>query len=129
MFDVELAYTMSVTTKCDVYSFGVVALETMMGHHPGELISSLSKPSTQNLLVKDVLDSRIPLPFLRKDMQDVVLVVTVALACLCSDPKPRPLMQEVANEFSASKAPIHFPFCDVSIYQLMNQEIYVIGKN
>ena len=31
---VELAYTMTVSTKCDVYSFGVVALETMMGHNP-----------------------------------------------------------------------------------------------
>ncbi|KAL4395169.1 hypothetical protein AHAS_Ahas02G0225100 [Arachis hypogaea] len=98
---------MSVTTKCDVYSFGVVALETMMGHHPGEFISTLTKPSTQQLLVKDVLDPRIPLPKSRKDMQDVVHVVKLALACLSSDPKSRPSMQVVANEFLASKAPIH----------------------
>ncbi|XP_072065838.1 MDIS1-interacting receptor like kinase 2 isoform X2 [Arachis hypogaea] len=125
----ELAYTINVTTKCDVYSFGVVALETMMGHHPGEFISRLSKPSTQNLMVKDVLDSRIPLPILEKDMQDVVLVMTLALACLSSDPKSRPSMEDVANDFLASNSPIHFSFSDVSIYQLMNQEIYVIGKN
>ncbi|XP_034707992.1 MDIS1-interacting receptor like kinase 2-like [Vitis riparia] len=37
----ELAYTMVVTEKCDVYSFGVVALETMIGKHPGELITTL----------------------------------------------------------------------------------------
>ncbi|XP_057745560.1 probable leucine-rich repeat receptor-like protein kinase At1g35710 [Arachis stenosperma] len=125
----ELAYTMSVTTKCDVYSFGVVALETMMGHHPGEFISTLTKPSTQQLLVKDVLDPRIPLPKSRKDMQDVVHVVKLALACLSSDPKSRPSMQVVANEFLASKAPIHVSFSDVSMYQLMNQEVYVIDKN
>ncbi|KAL4395173.1 uncharacterized protein [Arachis hypogaea] len=125
----ELAYTINVTTKCDVYSFGVVALETMMGHHPGEFISRLSKPSTQNLMVKDVLDSRIPLPILEKDLQDVVLVMTLALACLSSDPKSRPSMEDVANDFLASNSPIHFSFSDVSIYQLMNQEIYVIGKN
>ncbi|XP_072066564.1 uncharacterized protein [Arachis hypogaea] len=125
----ELAYTMSVTTKCDVYSFGVVALETMMGHHPGEFISTLTKPSTQQLLVKDVLDPRIPLPKSRKDMQDVVLVVKLALACLSSDPNSRPSMQVVANEFLASKAPIHVSFSDVSMYQLMNQEVYVIDKN
>ncbi|XP_072065837.1 MDIS1-interacting receptor like kinase 2-like isoform X2 [Arachis hypogaea] len=125
----ELAYTINVTTKCDVYSFGVVALETMMGHHPGEFISRLSKPSTQNLKVKDVLDSRIPLPILEKDMQDVVLVMTLALACLSSDPKSRPSMEDVANDFLASNSPRHFSFSDVSIYQLMNQEIYVIGKN
>ncbi|KAK9930096.1 hypothetical protein M0R45_027153 [Rubus argutus] len=38
----ELAYTMEVNEKCDVYSFGVLALETIMGRHPGDLISSLS---------------------------------------------------------------------------------------
>ncbi|MED6186822.1 hypothetical protein PIB30_070412 [Stylosanthes scabra] len=99
----ELAYTMNVTTKCDVFSFGVVALETMMGHHPGEFVSFLSKPFTQNLLVKQVLDSRIPLPNLKEDIQDVVLVVTLALACLSSDPKSRPSMEDVANVFLASK--------------------------
>ncbi|XLR11876.1 hypothetical protein S83_039814 [Arachis hypogaea] len=116
----ELAYTMSVTTKCDVYSFGVVALETMMGHHPGEFMSTLTKPSTQQLLVKDVLDPRIPLPKSRKDMQDVVHVVKLALACLSSDPKSRPSMQDVANELSASKASMNSSFFDVSIYQLMH---------
>ncbi|KAL4338420.1 hypothetical protein AHAS_Ahas12G0208400 [Arachis hypogaea] len=116
----ELAYTMSVTTKCDVYSFGVVALETMMGHHPGEFMSTLTKPSTQQLLVKDVLDPRIPLPKSRKDMQDVVHVVKLALACLSSDPKSRPSMQDVANELSAYKASMNSSFFDVSIYQLMH---------
>ncbi|KAI7997781.1 putative leucine-rich repeat receptor-like protein kinase [Camellia lanceoleosa] len=53
----ELAYTMVVTEKCDVYSFGVVALETIMGRHPRELLSSLASPSTQNLMLIDVLDS------------------------------------------------------------------------
>nr|POE94924.1 mdis1-interacting receptor like kinase 2 [Quercus suber] len=44
----ELAYTMRVTEQCDVYSFGVVTLEIIMGHHPGDLICSLStsSPST-----------------------------------------------------------------------------------
>ncbi|XP_015950797.2 probable leucine-rich repeat receptor-like protein kinase At1g35710 [Arachis duranensis] len=115
----ELAYTMSVTTKCDVYSFGVVALETMMGHHPGEFMSAMSKPFTQQLLVKDVLDPRIPLPNSRKDMQHVVHVVKLALACLSPDPKSRPSMQDVANELSASTASMNFSFYDVSIYQLM----------
>ncbi|CAL5387461.1 unnamed protein product [Camellia sinensis] len=41
----ELSYTMVVTEKCDAYSFGVVALETIMGRHPGELLSSLESPS------------------------------------------------------------------------------------
>ncbi|KAM5575784.1 hypothetical protein ABKV19_014636, partial [Rosa sericea] len=37
-----LAYTMEVKEKCDVYSFGVVTLETVMGRHPGDFLSSLS---------------------------------------------------------------------------------------
>ncbi|MED6210724.1 hypothetical protein PIB30_066795 [Stylosanthes scabra] len=124
----ELAYTMSVTTKCDVYSFGVVALETMMGHHPGEFITTMSKPCTQQLLMKDLLDPRIPPPTCGEDMQDVLLVVKQALACLSSDPKSRPSMEDVANQFSDSKASMNSSFPDVSIYQLMNQEIYPIDK-
>ena len=119
----ELAYTLKVTEKCDVYSFGVVTLETIMGKHPRELISCLSNSSTQNILLKDVLDSRLPLPCLRKEAQQIVLVVTLALACLCSKPKSRPSMQQVAQELSASKLPPPLSFHEISIDQLMNQDI------
>ncbi|KAK7382209.1 hypothetical protein VNO80_00970 [Phaseolus coccineus] len=98
----ELAYTLSVTEKCDVYSFGVVTLETLMGKHPGELISSLSNSTTQNMLVKDLLDSRLPLPF-QKDAQDINLVVTIALSCVCSKPNLRPSIQQVAEKLSSFK--------------------------
>jgi len=47
-----------------------VALKTLMGKHSRELISSLSNSGTQNMLVKDLLDSHFPLP-LRKDAQDI----------------------------------------------------------
>ena len=33
---------MIVTEKGDAYSFGVVTLETIMGRHPGDFLSSLS---------------------------------------------------------------------------------------
>ncbi|GJY76885.1 probable leucine-rich repeat receptor-like protein kinase [Tanacetum coccineum] len=58
----ELAYTMVATEKCDVFSFGVVALEVIMGKHPGELISSLPTLSTDDLLLANVGDRRIPQP-------------------------------------------------------------------
>ncbi|XP_020240394.2 MDIS1-interacting receptor like kinase 2 [Cajanus cajan] len=125
----ELASTLTVTTKCDVYSFGVVVLETMMGRHPAELISSLPEPSIQNKKLKNILDSRIPLPFFRKDMQDIVLVVTLALACLCPHPKSRPSMQEIANELLVSKPPMLWHFDGISIHQLMKQKIYIIGRS
>jgi len=117
----ELAYTLSVTEKCDVYSFGVVAMETIMGKHPGELISSLSNPTVQNMLLKDLLDSRIPLP-LRKDAQDISLVITIALSCLCSKPNLRPSMQQVVEKLSGFKLPLGLPFHEVLFHQLMSQD-------
>lgn len=123
----ELAYTLTVTEKCDVYSFGVVALETLMGRHPRELIASLSNSSAQNMLLKDLLDSRLPLPVIRKDAQDIVLVVTLALACLRCKPKSRPSMQQVAQELSGSKQPLPLPFSEISIHQLMTQQIYLLS--
>ncbi|XP_027337411.1 MDIS1-interacting receptor like kinase 2-like [Abrus precatorius] len=119
----ELAYTLKVTEKCDVYSFGVVALETLMGRHPRELLSSLSNPSNQNFLLKDLLDSRLPLPSSQKDAQDIVLVGTIALACLCSKPKFRPSMQQVARKLSCYKLSLPLPLYEISIHLLMSQEI------
>ncbi|KAI4353870.1 hypothetical protein L6164_002793 [Bauhinia variegata] len=118
----ELAYTLSVTEKCDVYSFGVVALETMMGKHPGEFISFLRNSGAPNMLLKDVLDSRFHLPFNGRDAKDLVLVVTLALSCLCTYPRSRPTMKDVANEFLASKPPLLLPFSYISIQQLSNKE-------
>lgn len=123
MSTTELAYTLTVSEKCDVFSFGVVALETLMGRHPGEFLSSLSNSSTQNILLKDLLDSRLPLPVFPKDAQDIMLVVALALACLCSQPKSRPSMQQVAQELCASKLPRSLPFHEISINQLMTRDI------
>ncbi|KAJ4823704.1 hypothetical protein Tsubulata_049743, partial [Turnera subulata] len=68
----EQAYSRKVDEKYDVYSFGVITLEVMMGRHPGTLISSLfapsfpssssSSPADKHLLLKDVIDQRIPFP-------------------------------------------------------------------
>ena len=98
---------MRVTDKCDVYSFGVVALEVMMGRHPRELLASLSSSSTtttlfenQELLLKDILDQRLPPPT-GQLAEAVVFVVTIALACMRSTPKSRPNMRFVAQELSA----------------------------
>ena len=117
-----------VTEKCDVYSFGVVTLETIMGRHPGELISSLSKPTTSNIMLKDVLDPRLQPLFFGNDAQNVVLMATLALACLRPMPKFRLSMQQVAQELSKWKPPLHVSFYEISIQQLMNAEIYIVGN-
>ncbi|KAM7508044.1 hypothetical protein LguiA_018497 [Lonicera macranthoides] len=95
----ELAYTMVITEKCDVYSFGVVALEIIMGKHPGDLLSSLTSPSRQNIVVNDVLDPRLSRPTDRLVEWDIVLIMRLAFSCLRSDPKSRPTMQRVSQEF------------------------------
>ncbi|MED6147358.1 hypothetical protein PIB30_043416 [Stylosanthes scabra] len=75
----ELAHTMRVTEKRDVYSFGVVALEILMGKHPKELILSLLDSSNKNIMVKDLLDSRIRLPLCQSDTEAIVEVVKQSL--------------------------------------------------
>ncbi|KAJ7009019.1 hypothetical protein NC653_007614 [Populus alba x Populus x berolinensis] len=119
----ELAQTMRVTDKCDVYSFGVVALEVMMGRHPGDLLSSLSstKPplsSDPELFLKDVLDPRLEAPT-GQGAEEVVFVVTVALACTQTNPEARPTMHFVAQELSArTQAYLAEPLNSITISKL-----------
>uniref|UniRef100_A0A6M2EE45 non-specific serine/threonine protein kinase n=1 Tax=Populus davidiana TaxID=266767 RepID=A0A6M2EE45_9ROSI len=116
----ELAQTMRLTDKCDVYSFGVVALEVMMGKHPGELLSSI-KPSLSNdpeLFLKDVLDPRLEAPT-GQAAEEVVFVVTVALACTRNNPEARPTMRFVAQELSSrTQAYLAGPFDSITISKL-----------
>ncbi|KAL7609352.1 hypothetical protein Lser_V15G11995 [Lactuca serriola] len=92
----ELAFTMVANEKCDVYSFGVVALEVIMGKHPGDLITSLPTLSSDYLVLENVEDSRIPPPSSQVKKQ-VRLVLSLARACLNSNPLERPTMQQVSN--------------------------------
>ncbi|XP_044478465.1 MDIS1-interacting receptor like kinase 2-like [Mangifera indica] len=93
----ELAYTMEVTEKCDVYSFGVIAMEVIKGKHPGDIISSLlSHLTSENMLVKDILDQRLPLPPHEVEEQ-VMTIVKLATACLHADPRSRPSMHMISQ--------------------------------
>ncbi|KAM1270700.1 hypothetical protein ACFX13_032579 [Malus domestica] len=121
----ELAYTMRVTDKCDVYSFGVVALEVMMGRHPGDMLesqlqeSSKSRRDNVELLLKDLLDQRLELPT-NESAKAVVLVVTMALACIRTRPASRPTMLFAAQKLSAQTLPcLPEPFGMLTINKLM----------
>ncbi|RWR97663.1 MDIS1-interacting receptor like kinase 2-like protein [Cinnamomum micranthum f. kanehirae] len=118
----EYAYTMKVTEKCDVYSFGVIALEVIMGKHPGELVSSLSTSGGQGILLKDILDQRLPPPT-DWEMKIVVLTVALALACLCSNPQSRPTMYHVSQKLSAAKEPFLELHQMLTLCQLMDLSI------
>lgn len=116
----ELAYTRKVTEKCDVYSFGVLALEVMVGGYPGNLISSLSSSVPgQDILLKDVLDQRLPPPG-AYDSREVVLIVMLALACLRASPQSRPNMEHVAKVLSSNRTAVFEPFHTITLRQLMD---------
>ncbi|PON66815.1 hypothetical protein TorRG33x02_266730, partial [Trema orientale] len=120
----ELAQTMRVTDKCDVFSFGVVALEIMMGRHPGELLQSpLASPrmlsEDAQLLLKDVLDQRLLQPS-GELAKAVAVVVTLAFACVSTNPRARPNMHFVAQELSAPTLPyVSEPFDLITIGMLI----------
>lgn len=113
---------MAVTEKCDVYSFGVVALETMMGKHPKELITLLPS-SGQSVMLGDILDARLsPSAVDGRVLEDVILVVRMALKCIDSNLQSRPTMQRVCRELLGHppSSPT-VPFHEISLWHLMNQ--------
>ncbi|KAF8035103.1 hypothetical protein BT93_C1207 [Corymbia citriodora subsp. variegata] len=117
----ELAYSPIPTEKCDVYSFGVIALETIMGKHPGDLISWECSSSTKidsPKLLKDVLDQRISPSRVRlRDAEDVVSITRLAFKCLQADSRLRPTMRQVSQDLRV-QVPLEMPFCAVTLEQL-----------
>ncbi|KAK7809582.1 mdis1-interacting receptor like kinase 2, partial [Quercus suber] len=124
----ELAYTMVVTEKCDVYSFGMVTLEILMGRHPGDLLTPLSTLSSQKLMLTEILDQRLPPPN-RSIAQDIFFATSIAFACLSTKPKSWPTMKWVSQECLSSKKPLANPLHAISLWQLKNQETYMMGES
>ncbi|KAM7511362.1 hypothetical protein LguiB_010237 [Lonicera macranthoides] len=101
-------------------SFGVVALEIIMGRHPGDLLSSLTSPFTQNPMVNDVLDPQLSHPTDRLVEWDIVMVTRLAFLCLSSNPKSRPTTQRVSQEFLVRRSPLPKPLHLISLLELRN---------
>ncbi|KAK3413365.1 hypothetical protein EUGRSUZ_I01932 [Eucalyptus grandis] len=116
----ELAYTLVSNEKCDIYSFGVVAMETMMGEHPEVIISTLLTSSREDIMLYKILDSRLPFPRENSVARSIVLIVSLALACLSANPKSRPTMKQVSKAFLARKSPLAKPFHEISLAQLQD---------
>lgn len=117
----ELAYTMLVTEKCDVYSFGVVALETLMGRHPGDILSS----SAQAITLKEVLDPRLSPPTNEIVIQNICIIATLAFSCLHSNPKSRPSMKFVSQEFLSPKRSL--AGLEISLLELRTHGMHANG--
>ncbi|KAJ0790646.1 putative protein kinase RLK-Pelle-LRR-XI-1 family [Helianthus annuus] len=87
------------SSNCDVYSFGIVTLEVMMGKHPGDLISLMSRSNVKELANNVILDQRIQPP--SDHMVEVVkFCVELALMCINANPSTRPSMRQVSIELS-----------------------------
>ena len=123
MTNAELAYTMALNEKCDVYSFGVVALETLVGRHPGDLMSSLQSTSTRSVKLCQVLDQRLPLPNNDIVIRDIIHVAVVAFACLNVNRRSRPTMKRVSQSFFTELTPLSIPLSEISVQQLMSEEL------
>ncbi|ESW11615.1 hypothetical protein PHAVU_008G045200, partial [Phaseolus vulgaris] len=116
----ELAYTMVVNEKCDVYSFGVVALETLMGKHPKEILSSLQSTSTDDdIKLCEILDQRLPHPTY-SILQDIIVIAIVTFACLNPNPCSRPTMKNISHIFL--NKPKHL--ITRSYFEVMKIELY-----
>ncbi|KAK4275662.1 hypothetical protein QN277_018702 [Acacia crassicarpa] len=116
----EIAYFMEANQKYDVYSFGVLTLEIIMGIHPGELISSLAdKSTTCDLLLRDVLDPRLPPPG-KEFLDEVIALVKIVFSCLNENPRLRPTMEQISREFAQqSKTHIEDSFVTITIGQVL----------
>lgn len=125
-FLVELAYTMTINEKCDIYSFGVVTLEIIMGKHPADLISSFaasssSSPNEEQMLVKDVIDQRLPTPENRV-AEGVVHAAKIAFACLDANPESRPTMSQVSSHLVAKQHSLTKPFSEIKLEEILTHE-------
>lgn len=124
---------MKVTEKCDVYSFGVVTLEIFMGHHPNELLCSLSSSSSLSssetsssapssspyaMLLKNVLDNRLPSP--TELAEEIGAIIKLAFTCTDANPQARPTMQHVCQELSTPRQTLSEPFHEVTLGKLLN---------
>jgi len=117
---------MVVSEKCDVYSFGVVALETLMGRHPGDILTSLQLASTQGMKLSEVLDQRLPFPNNMMVLFDIIRVAVVAFACLNLNPSSRPTMKCVLQSFTIELTPSSILSSEISVQQLMSQELKIL---
>lgn len=92
---------MKVTEKCDIYSFGVVLLELITGQPPiqpleqgGDLVNWVRR-SMQNLTPSSrIFDHRLDLNS-KSTVEEMSLVLKIALFCTSESPFDRPTMKEV----------------------------------
>ncbi|CAK8534807.1 unnamed protein product [Lathyrus sativus] len=97
----EYAYTMKVTEKCDIYSFGVVLLELVTGRSPvqpleqgGDLVNWVRRSIQASTPTSELFDKRLNLDE-QRTVEEMSLILKIALFCTSTSPLNRPTMREV----------------------------------
>ncbi|KAL7262816.1 hypothetical protein ACSBR1_001052 [Camellia fascicularis] len=75
--------------------------------------------TAHDILLKDILDSRLPIPRTRME-KEVVLAAKLALACLHTSPQCRPTMRQVSVALSKQRPPLPNSFHFISLGQLFD---------
>ncbi|CAM6033133.1 unnamed protein product [Sphagnum compactum] len=105
----EYAYTLKVNEKSDIYSFGVVLMELLTGNRPIEpdfgdgvdIVQWVRRKIQTKDGVLDILDPR--MSGVGVPLQEVMLVLRVALLCSSDLPADRPTMRDVVQMLSDVK--------------------------
>lgn len=96
---------MKVTEKCDIYSFGVVLLELVTGQSPiqplekgGDLVNLVRRlmlhQDPESPTESGLFDARLDLKS-KSTIEEMSLVLKIALFCTSESPMDRPSMREV----------------------------------
>ncbi|CAM6041740.1 unnamed protein product [Sphagnum compactum] len=109
----EYAYTLKVNEKSDIYSFGVVLMELLTGNRPIEpsfgdgvdIVQWVRQKIQTKDGVLEILDST--MGGVGVPLQEVMLVLRVALLCSSDLPVDRPTMRDVVQMLS--DCPLHLP--------------------
>ncbi|KAG0570709.1 hypothetical protein KC19_6G182300 [Ceratodon purpureus] len=99
----EYAYTLKVNEKSDIYSFGVVLMELLTGKRPIEaefgdgvdIVQWVRRKIQTKDGILDLLDPRMGVVGI--PLQEVMLVLRVALLCSSDLPVDRPTMRDVVQ--------------------------------
>ncbi|OAE19821.1 hypothetical protein AXG93_291s1020 [Marchantia polymorpha subsp. ruderalis] len=102
----EYAYTLKVNEKSDIYSFGVVLMELLTGKRPIEpefgdgvdIVQWVRTKIQTKEGVMEILDPRVG--GVTVPLQEVMLVLRVALLCSGDHPIDRPTMRDVVQMLS-----------------------------
>ncbi|KAG5527458.1 hypothetical protein RHGRI_028375 [Rhododendron griersonianum] len=107
----------------------MVALETIMGRHARDLVSSLTSPPSENMMITDVLDPRLPRPTNPIVAGNIVFVATMAFACLNPKPRYRPTMQRLSQEFLSRRKALAVPLRIVSLWHLWSRKMDFVHQS